>query len=83
MVSQLGALLGGACRLRLAVRTDRSLPWYRLFSTVGCLVTYSMFTACSAVFNSSGSSAAGNGAVAMIFVYSGFYDVAYSVFYYT
>jgi hypothetical protein len=59
------------------------LLYYRLFSTVGSLLAYSMFTACSAVFNRNGSSAAGNGAVAMIFIYSGFYDIAYSVFYYT
>lgn len=47
------------------------------------MVTYAMFTVCSAVYNRNGSPAAGRGAIAMIFLYSGVYDVAYSVFYYS
>ena len=62
-------------------KVSRRFLW--LISTAGALLAYSSFTACSAVFDKTGNAAAGKGAVAMIFVYSGFYDIAYSVFYYT
>ncbi|POY70636.1 hypothetical protein BMF94_6342 [Rhodotorula taiwanensis] len=54
-----------------------------LGSTVAMLVTYSMFTAASAVFERNGDPNAGRAAVAMIFLYNGCYDLSYSILYYS
>ncbi|BGP42652.1 hypothetical protein JCM10449v2_006664 [Rhodotorula kratochvilovae] len=62
-------------------RFSRRFVW--LFSTGMILVCYSMFTAASAVFNSTGDPNAGRAAVAMIFLYSAFYDISYSVLFYS
>ncbi|GAA6031390.1 hypothetical protein JCM8097_005638 [Rhodosporidiobolus ruineniae] len=54
-----------------------------LLSTGGILVFYSLITACSAVYAQNGSQGAGQATVAFIYLYSGFYDVAWSVFFYS
>ncbi|GAA5940055.1 hypothetical protein JCM3775_003265 [Rhodotorula graminis] len=62
-------------------RFSRRFIW--LFSTCGILLCYSMFTLATARFNSTGDVHAGRAAVALIFLYSAFYDVAYSVLFYS
>ncbi|GAA6016806.1 hypothetical protein JCM10207_003258 [Rhodosporidiobolus poonsookiae] len=62
-------------------KLSRRFMW--LFSTIGVLVTYSMLTAASAVYAKNESTAAGQAAVAMIFLYSAVYDVAWSIMYYS
>ncbi|GJN93596.1 hypothetical protein Rhopal_006653-T1 [Rhodotorula paludigena] len=62
-------------------RFSRRFVW--LFSTIGILICYSMFTAASAAFERNGDSNAGRAAVAMIFLFSGLYDLSYSVLFYS
>lgn len=53
-------------------RFKRRTMW--IFSTVGILLTYSGLTAACATYASNASPDAGRAAVAMIFLYSAFYD---------
>jgi hypothetical protein len=62
-------------------RFSRRFVW--LSSSVGILLSYTMFTVASAVFNSNGNQHAGRAAVAMVFIFSGFFDISYSNFYYS
>ncbi|GAA5859009.1 hypothetical protein JCM8547_003966 [Rhodosporidiobolus lusitaniae] len=59
----------------------RRFMW--LFSTTGVLLTYSGLTAACAVYAKNASPDAGRAAVAMIFLYSAFYDVAWSILFYS
>lgn len=49
-----------------------------LWSGVGMLVSYVIWTACSAVFDNTGNEAAGRAVVAFIFIYYFHYDIAYT-----
>ncbi|GAA6033239.1 hypothetical protein JCM8097_003011 [Rhodosporidiobolus ruineniae] len=60
---------------------SRRFMW--LLSTGGILVMYSCITACSAVYAQNGSPGAGRATVAFIYLYSGLYDIAWSVFFYS
>ncbi|GAA5994439.1 uncharacterized protein JCM10292_002066 [Rhodotorula paludigena] len=62
-------------------RFSRRFVW--LSASFGILLSYTMFTVASAVFNANGNQHAGRAAVAMIFIFSGFFDVSYSNFYYS
>lgn len=49
-----------------------------MWSGLGMLVSYVIWTACSAVFNETGSNTAGRAVVAFIFIYYFHYDIAYT-----
>ncbi|TNY18495.1 general substrate transporter [Rhodotorula diobovata] len=62
-------------------RFSRRFVW--LFSTVMILLCYTMFAVATLRFNSTGDVNAGRAAVALIFLYSAFYDIAYSILFYS
>jgi len=68
-----GAALGGAF---LVDRLGRRPIW--LWSTIGMLISYAAWTACSAVNNESGNAGAGIGTVVFIFVVYFHYDIAWT-----
>lgn len=49
-----------------------------LWSSAGMLVSYVIWTACSAVFSQTGSVSAGKGVLAFIFIFFFHYDIAYT-----
>lgn len=49
-----------------------------VWSAAGMLVSYVIWTACSAVFNQTGSTGAGKGVLAFIFIFMFHYDIAYT-----
>ncbi|KAG8969229.1 hypothetical protein FRC03_003754 [Tulasnella sp. 419] len=49
-----------------------------LISNVGMVIAFAMWTVTSALFQETGSKAAGNATIGLIFLYFGFYDIAYS-----
>ncbi|CAE6486748.1 unnamed protein product [Rhizoctonia solani] len=49
-----------------------------LISNAGMLIGYSLLTACSATFAKTGNAHAGHGVLAFIFVFNGFYAIAYT-----
>jgi MFS family permease len=65
--------IGGAL---LVERLGRRPLW--LISTAGMLVTWVIFTGLSGAFNSSQSASIGAATVAFIFLYNGFYDIAWT-----
>lgn len=65
--------IGGAL---LVERLGRRPLW--LIATAGMLITWVIFIALSGVFNSNGSAAVGAATVAFIFLYNGFYDIAWT-----
>ncbi|KAJ5660916.1 uncharacterized protein N7484_000288 [Penicillium longicatenatum] len=58
----------------LVDRVGRRTLW--IFSAIGMLVTYSIFTACSAVFAETGKHTVAMVVVVFIFIYYFFYDIA-------
>ncbi|KAJ1302471.1 hypothetical protein OPQ81_002789 [Rhizoctonia solani] len=49
-----------------------------LISNAGMLIGYALLTACSATFAKTGNAHAGHGVLAFIFVFNGFYAIAYT-----
>ncbi|GAA5900918.1 hypothetical protein JCM6882_005978 [Rhodosporidiobolus microsporus] len=60
---------------------SRRFTW--LFSTFGVLICFSMITCTSAIYDQNASQHAGRATIAFIFLYSGFYNVAWSVQFYS
>ncbi|KZF23033.1 putative transporter [Xylona heveae TC161] len=65
-----------ACGAMAAERFGRRPLW--LLSTVGMLISFTIITALSAVFAEHGVKAAGSAVVAFLFVFFGFYVIAYT-----
>jgi MFS family permease len=49
-----------------------------LWSAVGMLISFVIWTACSAVFDSTGNTSLGRTVIAFVFIYSFHYDIAYT-----
>jgi len=49
-----------------------------IISTAGMLLFFTLQTVCSAIYANTGNHAAGNAVVAIIFLFGGFYSIAYS-----
>lgn len=65
-----------ACGALACERFGRRPLW--LTSAIGMLFTFSIVTALSATYAQNNNKAAGKGAIAMLFIFFGFYDIAFT-----